>query len=120
MATFYFREDIDECCFTKKQIIEDMKEEGLTELKIFEAKRVTGESYFWCSVNQEVGEKGEGCGSYRAYDTLEEGIYGFIANIKNKYVDYGLYTAEEMNPKYAEDPMWASKVNNYIEKIRNN
>lgn len=62
MATFYFREDIDECCFTKKQIIEDMKEEGLTELKIFEAKRVTGESYFWCSVNQEVGEKGEGCG----------------------------------------------------------
>ena len=41
-------------------------------------------------------------------------------NIKNKYVDYGLYTAEEMNPKYAEDPMWASKVNNYIEKIRNN
>mgnify|MGYP000025335831 CR=1 FL=1 len=46
-------------------------------------------------------------------------VYLRIANIKNKYVDYGLYTAEEMNPKYAEDPMWASKVNNYIEKIRN-
>ena len=70
--------------------------------------------------NNVGGQKGEGCGSYRAYDTLEEGIYGFIANIKNKYVDYGLYTAEEMNPKYAEDPMWASKVNNYIEKIRDN
>jgi hypothetical protein len=62
MSKFYFREDIDECCFTKKQIIEDMKEECISELKIFEAMRVTGESYFWCSINQEVGEKGEGCG----------------------------------------------------------
>ena len=77
-------------------------------------------SYLLKACNNVGGQKGEGCGSYRAYDTLEEGIYGFIANIKNKYVDYGLYTAEEMNPKYAEDPMWASKVNNYIEKIRNN
>lgn len=77
-------------------------------------------SYLLKACNNVGGQKGEGCGSYRAYDTLEEGIYGFIANIKNNYVDYGLYTAEEMNPKYAEDPMWASKVNNYIEKIRNN
>ena len=37
-----------------------------------------------------------------------------------KYVDYGLMTADEMNPKYAEDPTWSSKVNNYIEKIKNN
>ena len=26
----------------------------------------------------------------------------------------------EMNTKYAEDPTWSSKVNNYIEKIKNN
>ena len=77
-------------------------------------------SYLLKACNNVGGQKGEGCGEYKAYDTLEEGIYGFISNIKNKYVDYGLYTAEEMNPKYAEDPMWASKVNNYIEKIRNN
>ena len=30
------------------------------------------------------------------------------------------FTAEEMNPKYAEDPEWSYKVNKYIEKIRNN
>lgn len=77
-------------------------------------------SYLLKTCNNVGGQKGEGCGEYKAYDTLEEGIYGFILNIKNKYVDYGLLTAEQMNPKYAEDPMWASKVNKYIEKIRNN
>ena len=77
-------------------------------------------SYLLKTCNNVGGQKGEGCGEYKAYDTLEEGIYGFILNIKNKYVDYGLLTAEKMNPKYAEDPMWASKVNKYIEKIRNN
>ena len=77
-------------------------------------------SYLLKACNNVGGQKGEGCGEYKAYDTLEEGIYGFILNIKNKYIDYGLLTAEQMNPKYAEDPMWASKVNKYIEKIRNN
>lgn len=77
-------------------------------------------SYLLKACNNVGGQKGEGCGEYKAYDTLEEGIYGFIANIKNKYVDYGLLTAEQMNPKYAEDPMWTSKVNKYIEKIKNN
>lgn len=76
-------------------------------------------SYLARVCNNVGGQKGAGCGAYRAYDTLEEGIYGFILNIKNKYVDYGLLTAEEMNPKYAEDPMWASKVNKYIDKIKN-
>lgn len=76
-------------------------------------------SYLAKVCNNVGGQKGSGCGSYKAYDTIEDGIYGFILNIKNKYVDYGLLTAEEMNPKYAEDPMWASKVNKYIEKIRN-
>jgi hypothetical protein len=36
MSKFYFREDVDECCYTKKQIIEDMKDECITELKIFD------------------------------------------------------------------------------------
>ena len=76
-------------------------------------------SYLARVCNNVGGQKGTGCGEYKAYDTLEEGIYGFILNIKNKYVDYGLLTAEEMNPKYAEDPMWASKVNKYIDKIKN-
>lgn len=76
-------------------------------------------SYLARVCNNVGGQKGEGCGEYRAYDTIEDGIYGFILNIKRNYVDYGLLTADAMNPKYAEDPMWASKVNKYIEKIKN-
>lgn len=77
-------------------------------------------SYLAKTCNNVGGQKGTGCGEYQAFDTLEDGIYGFILNIKNKYVDYGLMTTEEMNPKYAEDPNWSSKVNKYIEKIKNN
>ena len=76
-------------------------------------------SYLAKTCNNVGGQKGTGCGEYQAFDTLEDGIYGFILNIKNKYVDYGLMTAEEMNPKYAEDTEWSSKVNKYIEKIKN-
>lgn len=78
-----------------------------------------GCSYLARECNNVGGQKGSGCGSYRKYDTLEEGIYGFISNIKRNYVDYGLLTADQMNPKYAEDPKWSSKVNKYIEKIKN-
>lgn len=78
-----------------------------------------GCSYLARECNNVGGQKGTGCGEYQAYDTIDAGIYGFILNIKNKYVDFGLLTAEEMNPKYAEDPMWAGKVNKYIEKIKN-
>lgn len=78
-----------------------------------------GCSYLARECNNVGGQKGSGCGEYRAYPTLEEGIYGFILNIKRNYVDYGLLTAEQMNPKYAEDPLWSSKVNKYIEKIKN-
>ena len=76
-------------------------------------------SYLAKECNNIGGQKGSGCGEYQAFDSLENGIYEFILNIKNKYVDYGLLTADEMNPKYAEDPTWSSKVNKYIEKIRN-
>ena len=62
MSKFYFREHDDERCYLKKDIIEDMKENGITELKIFEAERLTGESFFWCSEFQDVGEVGESCG----------------------------------------------------------
>ena len=76
-------------------------------------------SYIAKTCNNIGGQKGSGCGEYAAFESLESGIYEFIANIKRNYVDYGLTTAEAMNPKYAEDYTWSSKVNNYIEKIKN-
>lgn len=71
--------------------------------------------------NNVAGQKGgPSCngGSYKRYDTLDEGIKGAIYNIYIKFTRYGLTTAEKMNPKYAEDPAWASKVNKYIKEIK--
>ena len=71
------------------------------------------------SCNNVGGMKGSGCGSYGYFDTLDDGIRAFIDNIERNYVAYGLTTAELMNPKYAENPAWASNVNSYINRIKN-
>lgn len=71
--------------------------------------------------NNVAGQKGKpscNSGSYKRYDTLDEGIEGAIYNIYIKFTKYGLDTAEKMNPKYAEDPAWASKVNKSIKEIK--
>ena len=69
--------------------------------------------------NNVGGMKGSGCGSYGAFATLDDGIKAFIDNIYKNYVAYGLTTADEMNPKYAENPAWSTNVNNYITRIKN-
>lgn len=70
--------------------------------------------------NNVGGMKGSGCGSYGYFNTLDDGIKAFIDNIERNYVAYGLTTAEAMNPKYAENPLWSRNVNNYINKIKSN
>ena len=70
--------------------------------------------------NNVGGMKGKGCGSYGYFATLDDGIRAFIDNIYRNYVAYGLTTADTMNPKYAENPMWSTNVNAYIKKIKNN
>ena len=68
--------------------------------------------------NNVGGQKGQGCGSYAYFDSLDEGIRRFIDNLYKNYISYGLTTPEEINPKYAEDPNWAVNVNKYIENIK--
>lgn len=68
--------------------------------------------------NNVGGQKGQGCGSYSYFNTLDEGIMRFIDNLSNNYINYGLTTPEAINPKYAEDPNWARNVNKYIENIK--
>lgn len=72
------------------------------------------------SCNNVGGMKGFGCGSYGAWPTLDDGIRAFIDNIYRNYVAYGLTTADTMNPKYAENPLWSTNVNRYINIIKNN
>ncbi len=68
--------------------------------------------------NNVGGQKGSGCGSYSYFNSLDEGIMEFIDNLERNYISYGLTTPEQINPKYAEDPSWAKKVNKYIEEIK--
>lgn len=53
------------------------------------------------------------------FDSLEAGIEAFIKNLKKNYYDYGLTTPEQMNKKYASSTTWASKINDYINKLKN-
>ncbi len=68
------------------------------------------------------GQKGSpGCnnGSYKKFNTLEEGITGFVNNLYKNYYSQGLDTVEKIAPKYAEGSSWPTKINNYVQKIRN-
>ena len=60
-------------------------------------------------------------GTYGKYDTLEEGIEGFVRNIYNNYFAMGLTTADAMQAKYVGtgSTTWAPAVNRYIERIKN-
>lgn len=68
--------------------------------------------------NNVGGMVGSGCNGFSSWPTLDDGIKAFIDNIARNYVAYGLTTADTMNPKYAENPMWAHNVNNYINIIK--
>lgn len=63
---------------------------------------------------------GESCNgkSYRRYDSLEEGIEGYLNIIYKNYYLEGLTTPELMNSKYAASSQWATKVNKYIEEVK--
>lgn len=80
-----------------------------------------GCSYLAKNCNNIGGLKGKpSCngGSYMKFDSLEEGIRGYLDIIYNNYWQRGLTTPELMNPKYATSNTWAEKVNRYYETIK--
>lgn len=68
--------------------------------------------------NYNVGGMKSGT-SYLKFNSIEEGIHSFMNNLSKKYVSLGLDTAEKMNSKYAASTTWSTKVNSYIQKIKN-
>ena len=60
------------------------------------------------------------CGNsaYGYFETLDSGIIAYIDNLYNNYYAVGLTTVEAINSKYASSSSWATKVNNYIAKIK--
>ena len=57
-------------------------------------------------------------GSYRKYDSLEEGINGYLNMLYKNYYSKGLTTPELINPKYATSTSWSVNVNSYINSIK--
>mgnify|MGYP002854556721 CR=1 FL=1 len=65
------------------------------------------------------GQKGYGCGAYKKYDTVDEGLIGIIDNLYKNYYAYGLNTIESIGSKYAESTEWPTKIHWYVDKISN-
>lgn len=68
------------------------------------------------------GQKGSpGCngGRYKKFNTLDEGIVGFVYNLYKNYYGVGLDTVEKIAPRYAEGNSWAGKINSFVNKIKN-
>lgn len=59
-------------------------------------------------------------GAYQSFPTVEEGLKAFIENLSINYYQVGLTSVEQIGKKYAESNTWATKVNNYISKIKAN
>ena len=72
--------------------------------------------------NNVAGQKGApNCmGSYKGYPSIDDGIKGAIDNLYNNYYSRGLTTVESIGPKYAESTTWITKINSFINKIKNN
>lgn len=64
------------------------------------------------------GQKGPGCGAYRRYNSIDEGLEGMIANLYRNYYAYGLTTVEQIGPKYAESTTWVGKIKWYVNKLK--
>ena len=72
--------------------------------------------------NNVGGQKGSprcGNGSFKRFDTLNDGIKGFVDNLYKNYYAYGLTTVEQIAPKYAEGNTWAGKITWFVEKVKN-
>lgn len=59
-------------------------------------------------------------GSYRKYDTLEEGIEGYLNSIYYNYYINGSNTPEAMASSYAASSTWSNKVRKYMNEIKAN
>lgn len=66
--------------------------------------------------NNVAGQKGNpACsGSYKGYNTIDEGIEGAIYNLYKNYYAKGYTTVETIGPRYAESTTWTHKINSYI------
>lgn len=55
---------------------------------------------------------------YKTFSSVTEGVFEMVRNLKVNYINKGLTTPEEINPKYCPtDSSWASKVRQIMESL---
>ena len=85
MGKYYFSELCEERCYTIDAIIEDMEEQGIKEVKAFEARTTHGEGYFYCAEYRDIGEVGESCGRICDKYTPNNGRNGRCKHYRHCY-----------------------------------
>lgn len=73
----YFQDNVEsEICHPIEWYLEYMKENELTEIKVFEARVERDTGYFYCKGVQEIGESNNACGKGCEYYQPRNGKNG--------------------------------------------
>lgn len=86
----YFTNKHDEFCFTKAQIIAQMKLDEIAEKEVFDAKIAKNTGYFFCKQYSEVGEVGQGCGKECTFYVPRNGKNGRCKHSGHVYENTGV------------------------------
>ena len=77
MSKYYFTEEDDENCYSLYGIKKSMKIRGISKMKVFEARRLIGTGYFYCSIKDTIGKVSESfCGRTCKYYEPRNGKNG--------------------------------------------
>ena len=57
---YYFKNEDTDICYTKEHFLDEMKENGLTEMEVMEAVPLKSHEteYIWCKAIGEAGDRG--------------------------------------------------------------
>lgn len=80
----YFLTKDTEFCQNKESIYEEMRVQGITEIKVYEAIKTKDNDFFYCKHFGEVGEKGL-CGKECPYYEPRNGKKGCCKHVGNMY-----------------------------------
>jgi hypothetical protein len=83
---YYFEDQESERGYAKDHFIEEMKERGITEMKVYPAKMIKGEDFAYCTEYSEPVETGAGdCGRFCEFYKPRNGKNGRCRFSSNCY-----------------------------------
>jgi hypothetical protein len=101
MSTLYFK-DNEEICYPLASHIEEARQEGLNEIKLYHAKKVDDLDYFYCKAYKEVGEVGQ-CGRSCAKYTPQNKLSGKCKHRGFLYENTGIVRIVTIKPEVDQE-----------------